>query len=429
MADSAAAAGSGLELFQLSQEYPTEVPAAPKGGYGWEKVDFQKAPMLYMKNVLDYCWEGMDSASFVAQNNPIRKWYHAPMLDYGYDGREFVHGLVMDRTSFPDALSLKQKEKVRNYSVTYYNAEAAYTIGQVWCDPSKPEPSKAQFPVGSVWFTLKFTTADTALVPSLFNPMEWEAYVETDVDQPIGPKSLKKVRLHQVDFGVRTNAKNAVNGWIFGVYVFEGHLQGSIKDKLVPLGLQWGNNPGLTPAKIREGEPVTETWVNTKAWNQDNPQSSLVQNIGWGYRLQGPIGNRDGSIMSEHMTAGWPMATAVPAKGIPIDSVLFWHRNLPAGTPFEAGQVSLDYNLELVAGMRNLAMEGGDSLMMQDRINELTESLGFRPKTAGDDQVSEDEEVIEYDQGLKGRNVFVFIGFILLVLVLAGLLVWNFMRK
>jgi hypothetical protein len=155
----------------------------------------------------------------------------------------------------------------------------------------------------------------------------------------------------------------------------------------------------------------------------------LVQNIGWGFRLQGPIGNRDGSMMSEHMTAGWPMAASVPAKGIPVDSVLFWHRNLPAGTPFQAGQVSLDYNLELVAGMRNLAIENGDSVMLEEHINALTESLGFRPKLGGDSKIDEEEEVIEYDQGLTGRNVFVFIGFIILVLVLAGLLVWNFMRK
>lgn len=428
IADSTGATGAGVDTFQLSQNYPAELTKSVSGGYAWDKVDFQKAPMLYMKSVLDYCWEGMDSANFVAQNNPIRKWYHAPMLDQGYAGREFSRGLVMDRTSIAGDLSVKQDKKVRNYSITFYNQEAAYTFGQVWCDPNKPDASKAKFPVGSVWFKMVFTTADTSLVPSLFNPMEWEAFVESGVDQPMDPKTLRKVRLIEVDFGVRTDAKNAKNGWVFGVYTFEGHLTGSIKDKLVPVGLQWGNNPGLAPSKVREGEPVTETWINEKAYNPDMPQSSLIQKIGFGGRLQGPVGNHAASMMSEYMSAGWPEVATSLAPGSPMDSVMTYYENVPAATPFKSFQTSLDYNLELVAGFRNHAIANGDSLMAQDYADYLTEMLGFFPKVAGLDNAGE-EEVIEYDQGLEGRNMFVFIGFIVLVVVMLGLLVWNFLKK
>ena len=427
--DSTNATGAGVDTFQLSQDYPAEVAKSVSGNYEWEKVDFQKSPMRYMKSVLDYCWEGMDSSNFVAQDNPIRKWYHAPMLDHGYAGREFVRGLVMERTSNSGDLSIKQDKSVRNYSITYYNPEAAYTLGQVWCDPNNPDPSKAQFPIGSVWFKMVFTTTDTSQVPSLYNPLEWEAFVETGTDQPVGPKQLRKVRLMEIDFGVRTNAKNAKTGWIFGVYAFEGHLQGSIKDKMVPVGLQWGNNPGLTPAKVREGEPITETWINTKAWNQDNPQSSLVQKIGWGFRLQGPVGNHSASMMSEHMSAGWPEIPTSMPPGSPMDSVMTYYENVPAGTALKPHQTSLDYNLELVAGMRNHAIANGDSVMQEDYVKSLTDMLGFYPKIAGTDGVNPEEEVIEFDEGFTGRNRYVFFGFILLVLVMLGLLVRNFMMK
>jgi hypothetical protein len=427
IADSEAVLGAGVDTFVLSQNYPATQPGKPAGGYPWENTDFRAGAGGFMKQVLDYFWEGMDSAKWVAQNNKVRTWYHAPWLDHGYMGREFAKGLRMDRTSDPGDLFSQQRSKKRNYSITYYNAEAAYAIGQVWCDPKKPNPAKANFPVGSVWVKLVFTTADTSEVPSLINAWEWEAFVEKGTELPIEPKRLQKVRLIEVDFGVRTAAKEAVNGWVFGVYVFEGHKRGqSIKDKLVPVGLQWGNDPGLTPAAVRAGAPIAESWINTNIWNEANP-NALIQKIGWGYRLQGPVGDHSSSIMSAHMTAGWPPAAAVPPMGTAPDSMLKWHRNI-GRTAFEAGQTSLDYNLELVDGIRNQAIANGDSVMGKAYDDIMAELLGFKPMKPGD-KVEEVTEVIEYDEGLTGKNVFVFIGFLVLIVVLVGLLILNLLKR
>jgi hypothetical protein len=429
ISDSAGVRGTGLDTFALSQDYPKAMPAKPAAGYPWEKSDFRAGAGGYMRQVLDYCFEGMDSAKWVAQNNKVRTWYHAPWLDYGYMGREFSHGLRMDRTSFPGDLFSKQKNKHRNYSITYYNAEAAYTIGQVWCNPNKPDPTKANFPVGSVWFKLVFTTADTAEVPSLLNAVEWEAFVETGADQPMDPKRPRKLRLIAVDFGVRSAAKEAVNGWVFGSYIFEGHKRGqALADKFVPVGLQWGNDPGLTPQKVIGGAPIAESWINTNIWNESNP-SSLVQKIGWGYRLQSVVGDHASSMMSMHMTAGWPPALAVAPKGTAPDSILRWHRNIGHGTAFESGQVSLDFCLELVDGMRNHAIANGDSVLGAEYKTIMADILGFVPK---DPAAEDDTQVLQFEvkEGLKdSRNLFVFIGFIFLVLVLGGLLAYNFLKK
>src|SRR5688572_14719033 len=69
LADSQGVEGSGVDTFVLSQNYPAAMPAKPAGGYPWEKTDFRAGAGGFMKQVLDYFWEGMDSAKWVAQDN------------------------------------------------------------------------------------------------------------------------------------------------------------------------------------------------------------------------------------------------------------------------------------------------------------------------------------------------------------------------
>ena len=429
--DSVAAKGWGGAPFQLSQDYPTTMPAAPSGGYPWDKSDFRTKPAEFLTTVLDYCWDGMDAAKWVAQNNKVRGWYHAPWLDAGYGGREFIRGLVMDRTSDAKRLSVDQKDSFRSYSISYFNPEAAYTIGQVWCNPAKPDPSKAKFGLGSVIMKLVFTTADTSQVKHLNGAMEWEAFIEKSTAPPISPKESAPVRLLQVEVALRSNAKEAVNGWVYGVYVYDGRLNGTdVKSKMVPLGVQWGNDPGITPKDVREkGKSLSQVWISNSAWNQKDPTISLVQGVGYGYRLQGPIGNPSGSILSEHMTAGWPVAPIVPPSGVGMDSIMWWYRNLPHGTSFNAKQVSLDHSLELRDGIWYHAIANGADSLKKALDEELSEKLGFRAPDRSLLALSQEEEVvIDYDEGLTGRNLLVFIGFVILLLALGGLLVWNFMR-
>lgn len=429
--DSASAENMGADTFEISQDYPAELPKRPAGGYGFEKGDFRTAPMEWMKKLRNYIWAGMEEANFVAQNNKVRTWYHMPWMDYGYSGREYLRGLVMDRTSFPNELASGQTKKYRNYSVTYYNDAAGYQLGKIWCDPARPDMKKALFPIGSVVFKMIFTTADTTEVPWLDGALEWEAFIEKATELPVDQKDIHKVRLAQVNVAVRTKASEAKNGWVFGVYVYDGRKKrGSIKDRLTPIGVQWGNDPGVTPKQVRDGEkPIAESWINTNAWIQDDRQKSLVQRVGWGYRLQGPIGNSAGSIMSEAMTAGLPPVASVPPSGLPMDSILLWHRNIPSGQPFDEEQSQLDYSLELRDAIRNKAIFDGNTDYKEGLRDELAEALGFLPPDPDAELIEDEEEVIDFDEGLEGRNLFVFIGFLVLVLVMIGLLVRNIMTQ
>ena len=105
-----------------------------------------------------------------------------------------------------------------------------------------------------------------------------------------------------------------------------------------------------------------------------------------------------------------------------------YYSNRGQGATLDSSQ-SLDYCLELRTGLRNHAIATGDSTLLQDLNRELEEQFGFFPPDKSKSNAEEEEEVIEYDQGLEGRNLYVFIGFIVLVLVIAALLVLNILRK
>lgn len=419
----------GSDTFLLSSNYPTEMPEAE--GLPWERIDFKKKPQQFMESVLKYCWEGNEEVNFKVQSNETRTWYHAPYMDLGYAGREPMHGLVMDYTSFGEDFAGEEKGRARNYSVTFYNSTAAYTLGQVWCDPRNPDATKASFAEGSVIFSLVFTTGDSLMFPFLTSPYSWEAFIETSTRLPIEPKGVIPVFLFEVDFQVRTNA--SPTGWVAGSFIYDGIKGDNTLDRLVPVSMAWGNDPGDTPAKVRDEEDpaeIDESWINEAAHNAADAGNSLVRHQGYGGRAQRPIGVRDGSQLSELMTASWPVAPEIAPSDIELDSVMHWFRNVEHGQAFMAGGISLDFSRELRDGLRNHAIARGDSLMKVQYQDYLSDVLGFVPpnrnKLDGDKEFEFEGDV---DEGLEGRNLYVFIGFVVLVGIILVLLVLNFLKK
>ena len=146
-------------VFKLSQNYPATLPTLePASQRKWTQFDF-KNPMhapQYLKAVLDYCLEGNTANNFAdVSQNPVRPWYHAPWLHVdsanGGDGREFIHGLTKERTSAAGDLGPAQVNRHDNWAVGFYNARGGFTLGQVWKDPTHPDPRKSQFlPLGYV---------------------------------------------------------------------------------------------------------------------------------------------------------------------------------------------------------------------------------------------------------------------------------------
>jgi hypothetical protein len=334
-------------VFQLSQHYPSAMPAI--GPAPWTQLDFRTDTVRYLNAVLKYALEGNTAVDFRGQDNAVRKWYHAPWLHTGDSGREFVHGLTKERHSRPRELAPTQTEMAENWAVGMYNERGGFTLGQVWKNRDAPEPAAAKFPEGTVAFKLLFTRAPLSQVPFLKGSLEWQA----DADRAQGNGPRPTVRLLQIDVAVRDHRADATTGWVFGTFIYNGNADGeTVWDRMVPVGAMWGNDP----ARLADNGPLEETVINPEA-------RPIVQHLGFQGRLNGPIDNPRSSCLSCHSTAqippdlsdetvgGVPPANATPAV------IAQYFRNIPAQAPFTAGQLSLDYSLQLQNGIANHANE------------------------------------------------------------------------
>ena len=138
-------------VFKLSQDYPATLP--PAEDYPWLKIPFKDGgpvdPEAYLRALLAYGLEGNVDVDFYVEDNKTRNWYGIPWMDWntevandwpGTDGREFVHGFTHEFDSFAGTLSEMQDVFVDTWSGAYFNDRAAFSLGQVYCNPDDPRP-------------------------------------------------------------------------------------------------------------------------------------------------------------------------------------------------------------------------------------------------------------------------------------------------
>jgi hypothetical protein len=338
-------------VFKLSQAYPSTLPPPEK--YPWKAYDFATQPEQYIKAVLAYALDGNVSTSWHAYDNATRIWYHAPWMHYGDSGREFIHGMTRERNSRPKELAPTQTCYWQNWAVGFYNAPGGYIIGDVWKNPKTPDATKAIFPDGTVSIKLLFTAAPQTQVPYLKNGFQWQGNIDpltgacTAAD-PTGTRTPAIMTLLQIDLAVRDTRANATTGWVFGTFVYDGTAPGATPwERMIPVGVQWGNDPLLTPVEYAKGTRVTESWIN--------PSLTIPQHLGWLGRLNGPVDNPLSSCLSCHGTAQNPDASPmIPPNGSTDAQRMRWFRNVKATEAFDLGKAtSLDYSLQLALGILN----------------------------------------------------------------------------
>src|SRR5260370_35524141 len=142
-------------VFELSKEYPKDLPADPKP---WKVFDFKTQQKEYLQAVLTYALTGNRAVQWKVQDNAVRKWYHAPgllapgTLTNPASGREFIHGLTRERTSptrpKPE-LHPNQTKRISNWAVGFYNPIAAFTVGKVLASPAAPNTAGRKFGDGA----------------------------------------------------------------------------------------------------------------------------------------------------------------------------------------------------------------------------------------------------------------------------------------
>jgi hypothetical protein len=370
--------------FILSQDYPLHEPKTED--FPWMKIDFRNSSSDYLMAVLNYSYEGSLEKDFVVQSNSVRKWFHAPWLHWGNNGREFIHGLTRERSSRPFELSPQQNQQYRNYAVGFYNNIGGFTLGQVWSKPNEPDVDKVKFSEGTVSYKLLFTTAPVSVVPYLNGSPEWVADIDRSED--IDAIQATKVRLLQIDVAVRDNRSEA-SGWVFGTFQYDSSVQADSPWKRVrPLTLMWGNDPSLTQSMYDAGLHPKESWINPNApivKYRSNPPDGTnpPKTLGWAGRGNGPVDNPISSCLSCHSTAQIPASSPlVPPADISEDSKLRWFRNLTMGEAFDPSSKTLDFSLQLGVGIQNLQEfrnfidnQGGVRILEESRSRLFSNSI------------------------------------------------------
>jgi hypothetical protein len=370
------------EPFNLSQAYPTEYS---NDIFPWTLIDFRSHPHEYLKAVLSYCLEGNVDSDFAVEKNSIRNWYHAPWLhddgEQNGGGREFHHGLTRERRSREFELHRLQTSRAQNWAVGFYNDRGGYTIGKVWLTPSGfPDPSQATFPDNTVAFKLLFTDAPIEGVPFLRGTKEWTANIYSDTNYT-PPRIDKSVRLLQIDVAVKDVRVASTSGWVFGTFVYDGGAPGNrVWDRMIPVGLSWGDDPNEQSMINRDGVfvntalselRVNSTLVEVQDW--DYGTRAYVRHHGIGGRLNGPVDNPVSSCISCHGRAG-TFADALPISqnsGRPMEFALFSIQK-PSQFPTER----FHQLFSLIRGTSHLEMANGESFVTTDYSLQL--SAGIR---------------------------------------------------
>ena len=375
-------AGYSGPLFQPSYDFPAAMPAPEPRP--WEAIDYEAEPAKFMEALLLYFLEGQDRGRWTVGSNSVRKWYHMPWMGPGGTGREFVSGLTSERRSRPGELGPNQAKCRQNWAVGFYNPVGGHALGQIWSQVAagqsdEPDLSKLPFPVGTVVAKVLYTEADEndtrpigQTASLLAGAPTIEARIIEDPDpadtacpQPEkngkpAPRVATTLRLLQLDIAVKLPNPRNRSEWVFGTFIYDGRLPGSDPwTKLRPVGVMWGNDPGLSDQMAASGTKPASSIVLS--------DFGLGRAFGRGNRLNGPVDNPKSSCLSCHSTAQSPSgAPMAPGENLAWDKgASCWFRDLDPVTAFgklptatqcgvdSASLKSLDYSLQLALGVRN----------------------------------------------------------------------------
>lgn len=354
-------------------DYPGEITSTFQAP--WSQIRFQDKPVDYMNAVLGTAKAAFHRDGRKLVGAPDADWWVSEWLDYGDAGRERLMGLTKERG--PDArdLSPTSGKDWQVWAVGFYNVPGAVTLGEVFADPCDPSlPVRLDFPDNTASVKFLFTNAPPEEVSYLAGAPEYDALID-DIAEP-DPEPKKRVlgalRLLQVDIAVKEGKRaKGTTGWVFGTFGWVGPTKGDgLFDNLVPVSLQWGNDPGVYNTVLKE------SWVNTdlKDIMYGWPERP---NLGFHGRANGPADNIRSSCLSCHAAARTPRAdlgivgSSLRLPGDLSDPVKIiahvdtWFKNIPSGNTFQPETpvaATLDYSLQLESAVFRMctACNAGD---------------------------------------------------------------------
>jgi len=343
--------------FQLSDKYPRQ-PVDDKANQPWrsEKFDplFLPETTQAIKKQLgeEYSWLVMEYTQAGNVNRPnkvdwdicenaIRPWFHIPFQTYDpMSGREFSHGLTREA---PVEFSVKADDKLVKstmWAVAFYNATAAYTLGQVWqSDGNAIIPSEhLSFDEGAVIGKPLFNTSSVEQLPVLENMPSWNANISypgfcecktgvRDTECTLVQESQQcprttqwsDVKLLQFDFAVKDSRASGTQ-WVYGTFVADGKRKKEVSEpwkRISVLGIMWGNDtPPAGELAFSYPDNPAENGFMEEIINWDmvaelnryggSVASKRMGHLGCNNRLNGPADNANSSCLSCHGSASVP---------------------------------------------------------------------------------------------------------------------------
>ncbi|MGN8151769.1 hypothetical protein ACTJK5_05795 [Agrobacterium sp. 22094] len=340
--------------FQIHYDFPKTLPDNSK--LPWLAVDPFKNPADYMQSILNYVIKvnARPDVDWRIEDNKEEQWCDAPWF---FMLREPLRGMTTERWSRPKELHALQMDWERNFAVGIYNDVACYGFGQIWGDPAFPKTRGFAFAEGAVSAKMLFTTATPSSVPYLAGSKEWDVAGQKD-------GGVMTMRLLQLDLSVKD--KRSPNGWFFGTFMYNAMQPGNTPyERLVPVGLIWGSDPGLNAkAYLEQAATPKESWVNPDV--ASTFYALPRQNLGLFGRANGPVDNPTSACITCHQRANdWgtavlpdtPEATQaaallpdVPANPYDDAAIAAYFRNIGTNSPV-ANTQSLDYVLQVSKGI------------------------------------------------------------------------------
>jgi len=344
----------GQRKFQIHYDFPQTLPDNTK--LPWLAVDPMADPSGYMKSILAYVIKvnARPDIDWRIEDNKEERWCDAPWF---YMLREPLHGMTSERWSRPKELHALQVDWEQNFAVGIYNDVACYGFGQIWGDPAFPKTRGFAFAEGAMSAKMLFSSATPSQVPYLTGSKEWTVAANKD-------GSTMTMRLLQLDISVKD--KRSPNGWFFGTFMYDAMEPGDDPyQRLVPVGLIWGSDPGLIAKSYLEAAATAkESWVNPAVAAKFFALPR--QHLGLFGRANGPVDNPKSACITCHQRAkDW--GVAVPPNSpqarqadallpdVPYDpyddkAVTAYFRNIGSASPVPDTQ-SLDYVLQVSKGI------------------------------------------------------------------------------
>lgn len=391
----------GVKAASWRQDYPKEFPD-PRDRQPWEELRASADPEEYMQTVIGSARPFFKRVDGRLTGSGSEPWWISEWLDYGSSGREPLMGLTKERGPKAGDLSAISREGPQIWAVGFYNTPGSAVLGEVFSDSCNPFfPVGVSFPVDTVSVKFLFTDAPSEETPYLEGAPLYYAHIDApgsgSTFHPVAERVRQPMRLLQVDVAVKDPRSAPETGWIFGTFVWKGPAKGDgLFDNLVPVALQWGNDPGI----YDEGS-IKQSWVNDELRGVVFGWESRPT-LGFMGRANGPADNIRSSCLSCHSAARSPRSTiGILNNGFDMKSlgdaasvkrhVDIWFQNIRSGQlfqPVEPAASSLDYSLQLEAAAFRVcsACEAGD---LEGGTPPICRSAGFynRP-TCGEAKAS-----------------------------------------